>query len=287
MKMKVKRLKNELKNYLFILSGSLILAVGVVGFLAPNKIATGGTSGLSIVLNYISNIPIGILLLITNIPLLLVGVKYIGKRFAFRTMISIISLALYVDLFREIMSFPALSTNKLLSTIYGGAFVGLGIGLIFKGDASAGGGAIIARILKDKYNFKPGTVILTLDIFVVLLSAIIFKDLELALWAMLSIFVASKFIDLVVTGRKQNKIVHIASDDIEALNKVIASKMGISGTLIEGNDLSQTNQRNIIFLSINKNRIMTLKNLVEKYDSKAYMIVLEATELLGSSNTIK
>ncbi|MBE7691833.1 YitT family protein [Tenacibaculum finnmarkense] len=285
--MNIIKLKNELKNYFFILSGSLILAIGVVGFLAPNKIATGGTSGLSIVLNYISNIPIGMLLLITNAPLLLISVKYIGKRFAFRTMISIVSLALYIDLFREVFKFPALSDNTLLSTIYGGVCVGLGIGVIFKGDASAGGGAIIARILKDKYDFKPGTVILTLDILIVLLSALVFKDLELALWAMLSIFVASKFIDLVVTGRKQNKIVHIASEDLEALKKIIASKMGVSGTLIQGNNLSQSNQRNIIFLSINKNRIMTLKNLVEKHDPEAYMIVLEATELLGSSNAVK
>ncbi|MCG8768928.1 YitT family protein [Tenacibaculum finnmarkense] len=285
--MNIIKLKNELKNYFFILSGSLILAIGVVGFLAPNKIATGGTSGLSIVLNYISNIPIGMLLLITNAPLLLISVKYIGKRFAFRTMISIVSLALYIDLFREVFKFPALSDNTLLSTIYGGVCVGLGIGVIFKGDASAGGGAIIARILKDKYDFKPGTVILTLDILIVLLSALVFKDLELALWVMLSIFVASKFIDLVVTGRKQNKIVHIASEDLEALKKIIAYKMGVSGTLIQGNNLSQSNQRNIIFLSINKNRIMTLKNLVEKHDPEAYMIVLEATELLGSSNAVK
>ncbi|MCD8404399.1 YitT family protein [Tenacibaculum dicentrarchi] len=285
--MNIIKLKNELKNYFFILSGSLILAIGVVGFLAPNKIATGGTSGLSIVLNYISNIPIGMLLLITNAPLLLISVKYIGKRFAFRTMISIVSLALYIDLFREVFKFPALSDNTLLSTIYGGVCVGLGIGVIFKGDASAGGGAIIARILKDKYDFKPGTVILTLDILIILLSALVFKDLELALWAMLSIFVASKFIDLVVTGRKQNKIVHIASEDLEALKKIIASKMGVSGTLIQGNNLSQSNQRNIIFLSINKNRIMTLKNLVEKHDPEAYMIVLEATQLLGSSNAVK
>ena len=285
--MKGKKIKTAFKDYLFILSGSLILAIGVVGFLAPNKIATGGTAGLSIVLNYVSNIPIGLLLLLLNVPLLLISVKYIGKRFAFRTMISIVSLALFIDLFREILHFPVLSTNTLLSTIYGGLCVGLGIGIIFKGDASAGGGAIIARIIKDKYGIKPGTVILTLDVFVVLLSAIVFKNLELALWAMLSIFVASKFIDLVLTGRKQNKIVHIASEDLNTLNKVITSRMGISGTLIAGNDLSQTNQRNIIFLSINKNRIMTLKNLVEKHDPKAYMIVLEATEMLGSSREIK
>lgn len=281
------KLKTELKNYLFILFGSVILAIGVVGFLAPNKIATGGTSGLSIILNYISNIPIGLLLLMMNVPLLLISIKYIGKQFAFRTMISIISLALFIDLFREILHFPTLSTNILLATIYGGLCVGVGIGLIFKGDASAGGGAIIARIIKDKYDIKPGTVILTLDVFVVLLSAIVFKDLELALWVMLSIFVASKFIDLVLRGRKQNKIVHIASEDLNTLNEIIASKMGILGTLIKGNDFSKTSRRNIIFLSINKNRIITLKNLVEKHDPNAYMVVLEATELLGSSREVQ
>lgn len=280
------KLKTEFKNYVFILLGSVILAIGIVGFLAPNKIATGGTSGLSIVLNYVTKIPIGILLLIMNIPLLLISIKYIGKQFAFRTMISIISLALVIDLLREVIHFPTLSTNTLLSTIYGGLCVGVGVGLIFKGDASAGGGAIIARIIKDKYGVKPGTVILTLDVFVVLLSALVFKNLELALWAMLSIFVASKFIDLVLSGRKQNKIVHIASEDLKTLNEMIASKMGILGTLVQGNDFSKTSRRNIIFLSINKNRIITLKNLVEKHDPNAYMIVLEATELLGSSREI-
>ncbi|MGB1042955.1 MAG: YitT family protein [Tenacibaculum sp.] len=280
------KLKTEFKNYVFILLGSVILAIGVVGFLAPNKIATGGTSGLSIVLNYVTKIPIGVLLLMMNIPLLLISIKYIGKQFAFRTMISIISLALVIDLLREVIHFPTLSTNTLLSTIYGGLCVGVGVGLIFKGDASAGGGAIIARIIKDKYGVKPGTVILTLDVFVVLLSALVFKNLELALWAMLSIFVASKFIDLVLSGRKQNKIVHIASEDLKTLNEMIASKMGILGTLVQGNDFSKTSRRNIIFLSINKNRIITLKNLVEKHDPNAYMIVLEATELLGSSREI-
>jgi uncharacterized membrane-anchored protein YitT (DUF2179 family) len=103
---------------------------------------------------------------------------------------------------------------------------------------------------------------------------------------MISIFVASKFIDLVLTGVKQNKIVHISSNNLEDLKSNITSEMGITGTLIKGDDLHFKNGRNIIFLSINKNRILALKNLVEEHDKNASMIVLEATELLGSSRKL-
>ena len=113
-----------------------------------------------------------------------------------------------------------------------------------------------------------------------------FKDIELALWSMISIFVTSKFIDLILTGPKQNRIVHISSANLEQLKNMISSEMGITGTVIKGDDLHFKNDRNIIFISISKNRIIALKNLVEEHDPNAYMIVLEATELLGSSRKV-
>jgi uncharacterized membrane-anchored protein YitT (DUF2179 family) len=278
--------KAELFNYLFIILGSFITALGVVGFLVPNKIATGGTAGLSIVLHHLFNLPTGILMILINIPLLSVSVKYLGKRFAIRTVIAIIAISLFIDLLAEIIHFPTLSDTTLLATIYGGIAIGIGLGLIFKGDASAGGGTIIAKIITSKINIKTGSVILALDTIVVIAAGIVFKNIELALWSMISIFVSAKFIDLVLTGRKQNKIVHIASENLEQLQQVITSEMGVTGTLIKGDDLHYGNNRNVIFLSISKNRINALKNLVEEYDSNAYMIVIEATELLGSSRTL-
>jgi uncharacterized membrane-anchored protein YitT (DUF2179 family) len=279
-------LKKEFINYSFIIIGSFITSVGVVGFLIPNKIVTGGTAGLSIVFHYLFNLPTGVLMFLINFPLLLISIKYLGKKFAIRTIVTIILLSVFIDLLAELIHFPILSTNTLLATIYGGIGVGIGLGLIFKGDSSAGGSTIIAKLVTSKTGFKSGSVILVLDIIVVISAGIVFKNIELALWSMISIFVASKFIDLVLTGIKQNKIVHISSTNLEGLKHTITTEMGITGTLIKGDDLHFDHSRNIIFLSINKNRIIALKNLVEEHDKNAYMIVLEATELLGTSRKL-
>ena len=280
------KLQTEIHNYLYIIAGSFITAIGVVGFLVPNKIATGGTAGLSIVLHHVFNMPTGILMLLINIPLLSVSVKYLGKKFALRTIIALLCIAIFIDLLAEIFLFPALSENTLLATLYGGVAIGIGLGLIFKGDASAGGGTVIAKILHTKMGVKPATVNLIFDSIVIIATGIVFQNIELALWSMIGIYVTSKFIDLILTGRKQNKIVHIASTNLEKLNTAITQEMGITGTLLKGDDLHYNNHRNIIFLSINKNRIIALKNLVEKHDANAYMIVLEASELLGSSRKL-
>lgn len=280
------KVKVEVYNYLYILLGSVITAIGVVGFLVPNKIATGGTAGLSIILHHLFQLPTGLLMIAINIPLLSVSVKYLGKQFALRTVVAIIAISFSVDFLAEIIHFPALSNDTLLATIYGGIGIGIGLGFIFKGDASAGGGTIIAKILISKIDIKPGNVILALDTIVVISAGIVFKDIELALWSMISIFVTSKFIDLILTGPKQNRIVHISSANLEQLKNMISSEMGITGTVIKGDDLHFKNDRNIIFISISKNRIIALKNLVEEHDPNAYMIVLEATELLGSSRKV-
>lgn len=279
-------LKKEFINYSFIIIGSFITSVGVVGFLIPNKIVTGGTAGLSIVFHYLFNLPTGVLMFLINFPLLLISIRYLGKKFAIRTIVTIVILSFFIDLLAEFIHFPILSTNTLLATIYGGIGVGLGLGLIFKGDSSAGGSTIVAKLVTSKTGFKSGSVVLFLDVIVVISAGIVFKNIELALWSMISIFVASKFIDLVLTGIKQNKIVHISSTNLEDLKNTITTEMGITGTLIKGDDLHFDHSRNIIFLSINKNRIIALKNLVEEHDKNAYMIVLEATELLGTSRKL-
>jgi uncharacterized membrane-anchored protein YitT (DUF2179 family) len=283
---KMQSVKKEVINYSFIILGSLITSIGVVGFLIPNKIVTGGTAGLSIIFHYLINLPTGFLMFIINFPLLLISIKHLGKRFAIRTVITILILSFFIDLLAEIIHFPILSSNTLLATIYGGMAIGIGLGLIFKGDSSAGGSTIIAKIATSKLGLRAGSVILFLDVIVVISAGIVFKNIELALWSIISIFVTSKFIDLILTGVKQNKIVHISSTNLAGLKNNITAEMGITGTIIKGDDLHFENGRAIIFLSINKNRINTLKNLVAAHDKNASMIVFEATELLGSSRKL-
>lgn len=279
-------LKAELKNYLFIIVGAIFLATGMVGFLIPNKIATGGIAGLSIILHHLFELPTGVILMLVNIPLLLLSLNYLGKKFAIRTIITIVIIALFVDLLGEIYAIAAFSDNTLLSSLYGGVFVGIGLGLIFKGESSAGAGTIIAKILNEKANIKTGDAILILDALVVVAAGVVFKDIELALWSLISIYVSAKLINLLLTGSKHQKIVHIALDNPEKIQQKITEELGITGTLMQGNDLYNSNHKNIIFIVVDNSKINVLKNMVHSADPKALMIVMEATELLGSSRYI-
>jgi uncharacterized membrane-anchored protein YitT (DUF2179 family) len=276
------KLKTEVINYLLILLGSAVMAFGIVGFLSPNHIATGGTAGLAIVLNHVFNLSIGTWMALINIPLLLITLKSLGKRFAIKTIVCIAAIVVLVDFFAKVIQLPALSTNLMLATLYGGVTIGVGLGLIFKGGASAGGASILAKLFNEKFGIKSSTVILILDAIIVASAGFVFHSIELALWSLISIYVASKLIDTILVGAQSQKIVHISSfKNLHELSKIISDNLGISGTIIKGNDLQISEYKDIIFIMIDKNRLNELKQIVVQYDKDVKMVVMEATEILG------
>jgi uncharacterized membrane-anchored protein YitT (DUF2179 family) len=262
------------------------MACGIVGFLSPNKIATGGTAGLSIIFHHIFDISIGVLMVLINLPLLFLSIKYLGKQFAIRTIVTIVLIAVLVDFFSLVVSIPVLSTNLLLATLYGGLAIGIGLGLIFKGESSAGGASIVAKIIALKSSLKAGFVILVLDALIVITAGVVFKNIELALWSLIGIYVSSKLIDLILTGKQYEKIVHITSENLERLGTKIVLELGLTGTLIKGKDINLKNEKDILFIVIETNRINSLKRLIQEVDPNAYMVIMEASELLGPSRKI-
>ena len=275
-------MKKEVFNYLYLLIGSFSLSLGVVGFLSPNKIATGGTAGLAIVFQDITGLSIGILFAIINIPLILIGVKHLGKHFALKTVVAIALMMIFIELLTRIVKLESFSSDPLLATLYGGVLVGIGLGLIFKGGGSAGGGTIIAKIITSKTEFKTGSVILVLDAVVIASAGFVFNSIELALWSLISIFTASKLIDLIITGRAGQKVLHISSyKELSSLGVIIHEQIGVKGTLIKGNNLNGEEQKDVIFIVVNMNRINAIKQIVMSYDKSAKLIVMEATEILG------
>ncbi|WP_435262571.1 YitT family protein [Tenacibaculum sp. nBUS_03] len=276
-------MKKEFFNYTFIVVGCALMAFGVVGFLSPNSIAMGGTGGLAIIFNSLFKISIGILFAIINIPLLLVSIKYLGKYFAIKSTIAILLISAFIDTLSHFVNLDPLSNEPLLATLYGGIFVGAGIGFIFKGGGSAGGGTIIARIITSKTSLKTGTVILILDSIVIVATGFVFNNVELALWSMISIFITTKMVDVILTGRPNGRIVHISSpNNLEAIGLLINEKIGVNGTLIKGNNLSLTQEKHMIFVTVPINRLSTLRQLIRTEDTSAKMIVMDASEMLGT-----
>ncbi|MEW7280281.1 YitT family protein [Aquimarina sp. 2201CG1-2-11] len=276
-------MKKEFLNYSFIIIGCALMAFGVVGFLSPNSIAMGGTGGLAIIFNHLFSISIGILFAIINIPILVISIKYLGKYFAIKSTIAIILISLFIDVLSQFVGLHALSNEPLLATLYGGVSVGTGIGFIFKGGGSAGGGTIIARIITSKTSLKTGTVILILDAIVIVATGIVFKNVELALWSMISIFTTTKMVDVVLTGRPNGRIVHISScNNLERIGLLINEKIGVNGMLVNGNNLSLTKEKYVIFVTVPANRLNALRQLINAEDTTAKMIVMEASEMLGT-----
>jgi len=272
---------NFLTDALFTIIGSVIMALGISTFLAPNKIATGGTAGLGIITNAVSNLPIGTSIILINIPLLIIGFRFLGKKFALKTILCLITLALFTDYFKNFLQIPPFTNELLLATLYGGIAIGIGLGFIFKGGASAGGATIIAQIISNKKGIKSSTIILILDAFVILLTAFTFKSIELALWSLISIFITSKLIDFMLTGTSNQKIIHISSTkNLSDLSLLIKDQIGIQGTIVKGNELGESEYKDIIFILIEKPKIPALKNLVKHYDNHAKMIVMEANKVL-------
>ncbi|MDX2493998.1 MAG: YitT family protein [Desulfuromusa sp.] len=271
----------EARNTLFISFGAIALSLGIVLLLAPNKIATGGTPGMAILLNYLIDLPIGGLMMLINLPLLLVGGKMLGKAFAIRSVLAILLTSILIDVFAEILHLQALSHNILLATLYGGIAVGVGVGLILRGNASAGGTTIIARLVAARSQYKPGQVILAFDVFIIVASGFVFQDIERALWSMISIYATSKCIDMILTGTLSEKVVHIASNKADLLSQNIIEQLGQQGTILTGTGLHKDEEKTLIFVTVESRQITLLRDIIRNNDPDAFMVVMDAAEMLG------
>jgi len=274
--------KQAIQNIVLITIGSAFLASGVVFFLYPAKIITGGTPGLGLLTNYLTGMSIGKAMLAINIPLLLVGKKYLDTGFVLRTVYSMVTTSVMVDSLVMFVDFPEIE-SLLISTLYGGVTVGIGIGLILKSNASAGGTSIIAKIIASKTQIKPGRVILLLDALIVSSVGIIFENLEGMLWSVITIYVAAIVIDKIITGGVTEKLVNIVSEQTEEICAAITRELGRDGTILEGRNLSRARKKSIILVVVNSRGIIQLRQLVLAIDKDALMIVQEASEMTGTS----
>ncbi len=275
------KLPTEIRNGLYITAGSVILALGIVLFLAPNKIATGGTPGMAILLNYLIDLPIGSLMLLINLPLLLIGGRMLGKAFAIRSIVAIFLTSMLIDLSTEILYLEPLSHDTLLATLYGGIGIGIGVGLILRGNASAGGTTVIARLVASRSHYKPGQVILAFDVFIIVASGFVFQDIERALWSMISIYATAKCIDMILTGTLSEKVVHITTSRVDVLSRAIIERLGRQGTILTGTGLFEDEQKTLIFVTVEARRITLLRDIIRENDPDAFMVVMDAAEMLG------
>lgn len=269
-------------SYSLIVAGAFILAAGFVFFITPYKIVPGGVYGISIVLHYLFNTPVGMVALAFDIPLTILGIKFLGPRFGIKTVVGFSLTALFTDLLTWLWGFePLVEGDALLSSIFGGVMAGLGLGLIFKSKATSGGSDIIAMIIAKYTRLPLGMLMIYVDSAIVLIGLAVFQDWKIPLYSWIVIFVTGKVIDIVLEGVSYDKSVFIISDQHEEIREKIINNLDRSGTFIDGKGLYNNAERKIIHTVVSRRELAVLEEYIHQIDPKAFVTITDATEILG------
>lgn len=263
-----------------IILGCACFAIGFDLFLMPNGLNAGGLSGLAMVIVHLLGFgTVGTVTAVMNLPLFVIGGWKIGKRFLIGSLIGMLSLSGFIDLFSRI-SAPA--TEPLIGAIYGGAICGLGIGVVFAAQGSTGGSDIVVRLLKMRYQNVPiGSINICFDFTVAVLTGIVFRDLTLTLYSGIAIFVSGKLMDTVVYRFDYSKVAIIISKEYKSIANSIGTRLQRGSTFLQGWGVYSGDETKVVLTAVKKQQLAELKQLVVETDPGAFIIVQEAHQVLG------
>jgi uncharacterized membrane-anchored protein YitT (DUF2179 family) len=269
-------------SYSLIIAGAFILATSFVLFITPYKIVPGGVYGISIVMHYLLGTPVGLVALCFDIPLTLIGIKFLGPRFGMKTVVGFSLTAIFTDTLTFFWGFePLVNGDALLSSIFGGVLAGLGLGLIFKSKATSGGSDIIAMILAKYTRLPLGMLLIYVDSAIVLIGLVVFRDWKIPLYSWIVIFITGKVIDVVLEGVSYDKSVFIISDKYEEIRDKIINNLDRGGTYIDAKGMYNNAERRMIHTVVSRRELGLLEEYIHEIDPKAFLTVTDATEILG------
>lgn len=269
------------RTYLLILAGSLVMAAGYVYFIVPYKIVPGGVYGIGIIAHHLWDWPTGLTGLALNIPLIVLGIRILGPRFGIKTIFGMTVTSLLIDVLAARWGDSILVSDPLLSAVFGGVLIGAGLGLIFRARATTGGSDIIAQIIA-KYTKAPvGQLLVYVDSAIVVLAVLAFKEVNLALYAIVTIYVTGRVLDNVLTGMGYLKSVMIISQYPDQIRTVVLHRLQRGGTFISGQGMYKQEDRRIVLTALSRRELAILEDQVRAIDPDAFMIVTDAYEIRG------
>ncbi|MFH1454143.1 MAG: YitT family protein [Armatimonadota bacterium] len=290
-------------DYVVITFGCLLMALSLDWFLAPYKISPGGVSGLSIVLFKFWHVPLGITMLLFNIPLFLIGLKFLGKQFGAKTLYGIFMSSFLTDFITEVF-YPKFlpnvpvyllgdpskvqildSVTPILASIFGGILLGVGLGLVFRAGGSTGGSDIVAQICSKYKIMTAGQAYVIADFFVISLAGFAFKNVGYALVGFLSLIAFSKVIDMIVEGLGNTKAAYIISDKDEEIRGKILKDLYRGCTIFYGKGAYTENEREILMCVVSRREIYKLIEIVKDTDRNAFVILTDIYEVYGQGFT--
>lgn len=266
-----------LREMLGITVGTAIVAVGFSLFLIPNKIAAGGTSGLGIIFYYLYQFPVGLTVLLANIPLFVLAWLFLGWRVAANSLLGTFIFPLILVLMD---GQPAITADLLLASVFGGIVVGIGLGLVFRFQGSTGGTSLAALLINRFMGISSGQSLVAADLLIVFASGFVF-DAEVALFALLAVIVSARVIDIVQEGFPYAKAALIITDEQEKIAERIMHELERGATLLKGRGAFTGEERGMVLCVFAQSQVTRLKNIVRETDPHAFIILANAGEVHG------
>ena len=267
---------NYIMPFMLLTAGAVIAALALEEFLVPFTILDGGVVGISMILNQLTGIKLGIFTIVLNIPFLIIGWKRMGTSFLVKALYSMVIFSVFLGVFEEL---PALTDQEILVIAFGGFTLGVGVGLILRNGGCLDGTEIVALILSRNLSLSVGQIVLIFNVIIYGAAGLLF-GLDRALYSLLTYFITSKVIDMVENGLDQGKAAMIITDDGRRIADQIYRKMGRTCTILDGYGLV-SGKKMVLYCVITRIEISTLKSIIRDADRSAFVAISDVGEILG------
>ena len=274
-------LTRMVRDYAWIALGSVLYSLSFDWFYVPNQIGFGGLTALGMILNHLSPaIPIGTVVLVLNIPIFILGWKFLGGHTLVSSLFAMAATSVLVDLIAAIYTFPPM--DPMLAAVFGGVSLGVSLGMIFSKGATTGGTDLIARLLKLPFAWLPmGKLLLVVDLAMLLAVSIAFRSMESAMYGIISLYISTLVMDMVLYGLDQSKVAYIVTTRPQEIAAEIDRQMDRGATFLHGEGSFSREEKLVLMCAFKQKQIVPLKALVHDLDPEAFLIVCDAHEVLG------
>lgn len=273
--------KESLYQYAVITLGALVLALGQLVFIKPLHIPLGGVSGVALVANYLWKLPIGLVSIVLNLPLFVLGWRTMGREFFYKTVYATVVNSIFLDILDPIL--PAFPVEMLLAALYGGIVMGAGYGLLFRAGGTSGGIDIVSKWLNGKKDIPVGTTNFIINIFVIIGSAAIYGNPDSALYALVTSYVSSVVIDKMVYGMDAQKSALIITGKPVEVSRGIMEQLHRGVTAMEGVGMYTGDKRTVLLCAVRRHETGTLKRIILQEDAHAFMLISNTNEVFGTN----
>jgi uncharacterized membrane-anchored protein YitT (DUF2179 family) len=275
------KIRQGIFDFTMITVGSAMMGLAYALFIIPHHFVAGGVTGIAVILNYFFRFPVGIQAIAFNIPIFILGIRHMGRRFGVKSVVGMVVSSLMIDFFHLIVHLPSPTDNPLLASIYGGVLLGIGLGIVFRGRASTGGTDIIGQVLNRYTGMSIGFGIMIVDFIIISASGFAFRNLEAPLYGYLVLFLSSRVIDMVLEGWNYSKLVIITSSKVAEIQGFILKTLDRSGSALKSRSLYLNREGEIIITVIHRKQLADLRRFIKDLDPDAFVIVNDTYTVLG------